>query len=41
MENIPTDVTLDFSGTVFTGNGTDLDNRCNQALDLSGATFDS
>lgn len=41
LENVPTDVTMDFPGTVFTGNDIDIDNRCNQSLDLSGTTFDS
>lgn len=41
LENVPTDVTMDFPGTVFTDNDIDIDNRCNQSLDLSGTTFDS
>lgn len=39
LENVPTDVTLDLAGTVFSGNGTDIDNRCRQDLDLSRAIF--
>ena len=40
LENVPTDVTMDFAGTEFTGNGTDLDNRCDQPLDVSQAIFE-
>ena len=39
LENVPSDVTLDLAGTVFSGNGTDIDNRCRQDLDLSQAIF--
>ena len=39
LENVPTDVTMDFAGSVFTGNGTDIDNRWSQPLDLSQAIF--
>ena len=39
FEHVPTDVTLNFKGTLFSGNGTDIDNRCNQPLDLSEAVF--
>lgn len=39
LEAVPTDLTLDFQGSVFSGNGTDIDNRCGQSLDLSQAVF--
>lgn len=39
LENVPTDVELNFSGSVFTGNETDIDNRCNQALNIADAVF--
>ena len=39
LENVPTDLPLDFQGSTFSGNGTDIDNRCGQPLDLSGAAF--
>ena len=39
LEQVPTDLTLDFRGSVFEGNGTDIDNRCGQGLDLSQAEF--
>lgn len=39
LESVPTDVSLRFPGSVFSGNGTDIDNRCNQDLDISQAIF--
>lgn len=39
LEQVPTDLALDFQGSVFSGNGTDIDNRCEQPLDLSQAVF--
>ena len=30
---------MDFSDCVFENNGIDIDNRCGQPLDLSGASF--
>ena len=39
LERVPTDLSLNFQGSVFAGNGTDVDNRCGQPLDLSGAVF--
>lgn len=39
LESVPTDVALDFVGSRFTGNGTDIDNRCEQALELSEAVL--
>lgn len=41
LQSVPTDVMLIFSGTRFAGNDVDIDNRCNQALDLSEAVFES
>lgn len=41
LESIPTnDLTLDLSGCVFSNNEVDIDNRCDQSLDVSGATFE-
>lgn len=40
LENVPTDITLDFEGTVFSGNGTDVDDRCDHPIDLSKATLE-
>ena len=37
LDNVPTDVTLNFQGSVFQDNGTSLDNRCSQPTDLSQA----
>ena len=39
LEQVPTDLALNFIGSVFEGNGTDIDNRCGQPLDLSRAEF--
>ena len=39
LENVPTDVTLSFENSVFSGNDTDIDNRCGQAVDISQAIF--
>jgi len=39
LENVSTDVILHFPGTVFSGNGTDIDNRCGQELDISESVF--
>lgn len=39
LESVPTDLALSFLGTRFEQNGTDIDNRCGQALDLDGAFF--
>lgn len=39
LESVPTEVSLKFPGSMFSGNGTDIDNRCNQALDISQAIF--
>ena len=40
LESVPTDIMLKFTGTRFSGNGVDIDNRCNQALDVSEAIFE-
>lgn len=39
LERVPNDTPLSFPGTLFTGNGTDIDNRCGQELELEGAVF--
>ena len=39
LERVPTDLPLNFQGASFAGNGTDIDNRCEHPLDLSGAVF--
>ena len=38
LESVPIDVSMKFGECVFSGNGTDIDNRCNQAVDISEAT---
>lgn len=40
LEHVGSDVSLCFPGTRFTGNGTDIDNRCSQEVDLSEAIFE-
>ena len=39
LENVPTDIPLDFQGSAFSGNSTDIDNRCSQPVDISKAIF--
>ncbi len=39
LESVPTDVTMKFADCLFSGNGTDIDNRCGQQLDISQAVF--
>lgn len=39
LEQVGVDLALSFPGTLFTGNGTDIDNRCGQELDLSLTVF--
>lgn len=39
LEQLPSDTKLDFENSVFSGNRTDIDNRCAQPLDLSRAVF--
>ena len=40
LERVPTDVALNFQGSYFAGNGTDIDNRCGQAVDIAQAVFE-
>lgn len=40
LENVPTDIAMNFQGSRFTGNGVDIDNRCGQPLDISQAIFE-
>ena len=40
LEQVPTDTTLDFAESVFTGNGVDIDNRCGHPVDISEAVFE-
>lgn len=40
LENVPSDQTLNFQGSRFTGNGTDIDNRCDHPLDITQAIFE-
>ena len=39
LEHAATPVVLDFSGSHFTGNGTDIENRCGQPLDIALTVF--
>ena len=39
LERVGIDLTLDLGGCIFEDNETDIDNRCGQPLDLSGASF--
>lgn len=39
LEEVPTDVKMDFSECLFSGNTTDIDNRCDQPIDISNAVF--
>lgn len=39
LDNVPTDVALDFQGSAFRDNGQDIANPCGQPLDTSQATF--
>ena len=39
LEAVPSDISLNFAGSVFTGNRTDIDNRCGQPLDIAEAIF--
>ena len=41
LENVPTDITLDFTGSEFAENGTDIENLCDQPIDVSQAIFSS
>lgn len=40
LKRVSSDTSLKFPGTRFTGNGTDIDNRCGQTLELEEAIFD-
>ena len=40
LENVPTEMTIYCDGSVFSGNGTDIDNRCGHSVDTSGAVFE-
>lgn len=40
LDNVPTDVTLNFQGSVFRANAQSILNRCDQPLDLSQVTFE-
>lgn len=39
LERVSTEHSISFQDTRFEGNGTDIDNRCDQPLDVSGAIF--
>lgn len=40
LENVPTELALNFENSRFVGNGADIDNQCNQALDITRAIFE-
>ena len=40
LERVPTDLALDFRGSLFSGNGTDIDNLCRQPIDITQAVFE-
>ena len=40
LKQVPTDRTIDFAGSRFSGNGTDIDNPCGQPVDIAYATFE-
>lgn len=40
LENVPRDVTMDFGECLFSGNDTDIDNPCDQPIDISAAIFE-
>ena len=40
LESVPSDQALLFDDCLFSKNGTDIDNRCNQPVDISQATFE-
>lgn len=40
LERLSTEELISFPESVFSGNGTDIDNRCGQELDLSEAVFE-
>ena len=39
LEKVPTDVVMNFGQCLFEANGVDIDNRCNQPIDVSEAVF--
>lgn len=39
LEEVPSDIKMDFTDSKFQNNDTDIDNRCNQPLELSKAVF--
>ena len=39
LENVPTELALNFENSVFIENGTDIDNQCDHPLDISEAIF--
>ncbi len=39
LERVPTDMEITFEGSRFTGNRTDIDNRCQHPIDISEAVF--
>lgn len=40
LERVPTEVSMSFPGSLFSDNGVDIDNRCEQAIDISEAVFE-
>lgn len=40
LDNVPTDISLNFQGSIFRNNTQNILNRCNQSLDLSEVTFE-
>ncbi|MCI9268458.1 MAG: hypothetical protein HFF40_06315, partial [Lawsonibacter sp.] len=40
LESVPSDQPLYFEGARFSRNGTDIDNRCGQKVDISQAVFE-
>lgn len=40
LEHVPTGETMNFQGSRFAGNHVDIDNRCDQSLDISQAVFE-
>ena len=40
LERVPTDLTLNFQDSLFSGNGTDIDNLCRQPIDITQAVFE-
>ena len=39
LEKVSADLVMDFDGCLFEGNGTDIDNRCDQPVSISQAVF--